>query len=472
MQIADRPPRPVFPAIPPAFLVAFAIMVFGSAFVGFAWAHALSDIRAYADRDNHDWFLDFARYGRPLIAPALSLAVAALMMLGFAELARRAGPARGDGLALRLGLAGSVVIFLCLLVSLYVNHWYVPRRPAGSAALMEDFWLWHQRVACTSALLSTAALLYAGRRLFLVQALAVPLVIATIFAYPVESVWELFHTRRPTGDDLWMGAFVDLVIDVGFATVMLFTLAALGRALPPTPVDVARSGEGLQRIGSALVARVLVLVVGAFLTIATIPSQSVGLARLMLSVIPACLLFASIALVTGMFQAAGLAAQLAPRLRLYAAGACTMVAFVADGIRAVSAYNLVATGGDSWARERTLGTLEVLPYAIPGLALAGMLLLLSAVNELRRWAPGARTDQQMVVNAGVAVTLFSVAAVVLLREASPPRADIGFYIMISILVAIANVAAQIAVARVCHRVAEEMREAPALPTAVIAPPRP
>jgi hypothetical protein len=91
---------------------------------------------------------------------------------------------------------------------------------------------------------------------------------------------------------------------------------------------------------------------------------------------------------------------------------------------------------------------------------------------MRRWAPERRTDRQMVVNAAVAVSLFSIAAVVLVRELAPARGDIGYFILVAILVAIANVFAQIAVARVCHRVAEELREAPGLPTAVIAPPRP
>jgi len=457
--------------VPPAFLVGLAITVFGGAFIGFAWAHGWSGNHSFTDRESHGWFFDFARYGRALLGPGVSLATAVLMILGFAELARRAG-AGPDGVALRVGLAGVVVIFLAGLSGLYLNHWYQPRNPGHTLNFVQDFWIWQQRVVCGAAVVATASLLIAGRRLFIVQALAVPFLLVTIFAYPVQSVWEMFHDIRPGNNDgIMTGVFIDVLIDVGFATLLLIVVGGLGRALPPAPVDIARAGEGLQRVGSALLVRVLILVVGAFTLVTTFGAQSVGLARMSAVVFPLGLLITSIALVTGIFQTAGLSAEGAPRLRLYGAGACTLVAFVAEGIRALIAYNVISRGiaSDTWGRQRALGMMETLPYLIPAVGLTGLLLLVSAVDRLRQWAPEARADRQMMINAGAAVALFSIMGVVVMREASPARSDIGFFIMVSILVAIASVLAQVAVARVCHRVAGEMREAPALPTAVVAP---
>ncbi len=456
--------------IPPAFMVGLAILVFGGAVISVAWAHGISDVRSYGDPEQHDWFLDFARYGRGLLGPGMSLSVSALMILGFAELARRAGPGV-DGIALRVGLAAVVALFLAVLANLYVSYWYQPRNPGHAKTFIEDFWTWQQRVVSGSAVIASASLLYAGRRLFIVQALAVPFLLATIFAYPVQSVWDLIHPTRSGPDDVWPGVFMEIMIEVGFATMLLIVAGALGRSLPPAPVDVARAGEGLQRVGSALLVRVLIVVVAAFTLVTTFGAQSVGLARLSAIVFPLGLVIASLALVTGIFQTAGLTAEGAPRLRLYAAGACAVVAFVAEVIRDIVKYNIITGRIDtsSWGGQQALGRMEVLPYFIPGVGLTGLLLLVSAVDRLRQWAPEARADRQMMINAAVAVALCSIIGVVVMREASPAKSDIGFFIMVSILVAVASVLAQVAVARVCHRVAAEMREAPALPTAVVAP---
>lgn len=456
--------------VPPAFVVGLAIMVFGGALMSIAWAHAMSTVGAIVDHEKQDWYYRFAHHGRAVLGPGLSLSIASLMILGFAELARRAGPGV-DGIALRVGLAAVAALFLAVLANLYATYWYLPRNPGHARSFIEDFWMWQQRVVSGSAAIASASLLYAGRRLFIVQALAVPFLLATLFAYPSQSVWELVHPMRRGADDVWPGAFMEVLIEGGFATLLVIIAGALGRALPPAPVDVARAGEGLQRVGSALLVRVLIVVVGAFTLMTTFGAHSVGLERLSLVVFPVGLLITSIALVTGIFQTASLSAEGAPRLRLYAAGACTVIAFVAETIRAIVKYNLATDRVDTsgWARDRAFGMIEVLPYFIPAVGLTGLLLLVSAVDRLRRWAPEARADRQMMINAGVAVALLSIIGVVVMREASPVRSDVGFYIMVSILVAIASVLAQVAVARVCHRVAGEMREAPALPTAVVAP---
>jgi hypothetical protein len=456
--------------IPPAFLVAMAVTVVVGAVFSLLVAYGFHE----RPSDNGGWVANFLRYGRSLLSPGFGLATASLMVIGFGELVRRAG--RGsDGIWLRIGLAAAVIILVSLLASLYMNHWYSARR-AGSKELwqtVETFFKWQQRIVAAAAVVLSGSLLVAGRRLPLVQALAVPLLIVTVFSYPIREVWELTHDRRPSSGDLWISSFVDIAIDLAFAGTLLAVLGALGRRLPPPPVDLSRAGDGLQRVGSALVARVLVLVVAAFTVVTTFASHSVGLAKIIATVFPLGLLLASIALVTGMLQAGGLTAEGAPRKRLYAAAVFTLAALVVEGLKAIALY-IALTGGTgedfdvSSRREYAEQVMATLPYATPALALAGLLCLLWGVHALRAWVPEARIEYTGITGAAVSVTVFSVLAVAILRwGASSPR-DLGVFVIVSLLVAIANVVAQLSVARACHRVAEAMRDSPALPTAVVA----
>jgi hypothetical protein len=462
------PPPPWYASAPPAFMMSVACTVIVGALFSFLVTYGLDDSGSLNSAGG--WLHEFIRYGRPMLSPGFALAAASLSMLGFAELVRRAGPGP-DGLILRVGWCAALVFVGSVLAGLYMNHWYAPRADARDLRdILEMFWKWQQRVGATAALVASGSLLLAGRRNPLVMGMAMPFLIATAFCFPYEMVWELTHETGSWGGDRWVATFIDVAIDVSFAVCLLMVTSALGRQLPPAPVDLARAGVGLQRVGSALVARVLVIVVAAFTMVSTFASSSLGLAKLITIVFPLGLLIASIALVTGMFQSGGLTAPGAPRKRLYAAAVFTTVALIAEGLKALAIYRSLPSQSDQWNgyAADTDRILAALPYATPALGLAGMLCLLSGVQALRRWVPQARIDETSIAGAAVSVSVFTVAAVVMLRwGASSPR-DLGAYVVVAILVAIFNVIAQLSVARACHRVAEAMLEAPGLPTAVVA----
>lgn len=455
---------------PAAFLVAAAFKLAVGILFALIVTYAFTERRG----ETAGWMIDFARYGRSLLAPAFGLGIAALWIVGFHELARRAGPG-ADGVVLRIGTAAAVTSFLAVLAALYIRHWYIPR--AGEAdgetleRAVESFWLWHGRVTPTAALVASGALLLAGRRIALVRGMALPLLITTAFAYPYRVVLDLSRGDVRSEADLW-GLFVtDVAFDAGFVVSLLVVVSALARALPPAAVDLVRAGDGLQRIGSGLVARVLLLVVATFTGVSTFASSSVGLFKVTATVFPLGLLLAGIAMVTGMLQAGALSAPGAPRKRFYAAAVLTTAAFVTEALKALAAYHRVVLAPDR-AEHFSGDNLEhfatALPYATPALALAGLLCLLSAVDGLRRWATEDAADPRPITSAAVAVTVFMIAGVMTLRWGVSEPNNVGVFVLVAILVAIFNVTAQLAVARVCHRVAEGMRDAPALPTAVIA----
>jgi len=87
------------------------------------------------------------------------------------------------------------------------------------------------------------------------------------FQFPPRAVVEMMGWTNPSALGRWLQLFLDTGFDVVFGGLLLTVVAALARTLPPAPVDRPRAGEGLERVGSALVARVLVAVVGVFLLV-------------------------------------------------------------------------------------------------------------------------------------------------------------------------------------------------------------
>jgi hypothetical protein len=470
MDVEMQPPapRPWREVVPPAFVISVATTVIVGALFSIVITYGHDSLRY--DRDPDTWLGEFVRYGRPLLSPGFALAAGVLSMLGFAELSRRAGPGL-DGTFLRIGLVAAAVIVGGMLVNLYMRNWWWPRSDDREALeTMQTFWKWYQRVGAAGALVCSGALLAAGRRHPLVQGLAMPFIIATAFAFPFEMVWELTHESDPSLRNLWLETFIDIAIDVSFAASLLMVVTAIGRSLPPPPVDLARAGDGLHRVGSALVARVLVIVVGAFTLMSTVGVRSPGLAKAMAVVFPFGMLLASIALVTGVLQTGGLASPGAPRRRFYAAAVLGTAALVAEALKAVAFYHHLSGLGEAARQVRFLDAerlLGALPYGVPALGLAAMLCLLSGVQAMRRWAPDARVTDGAISGAAISVTLFTILAVLMSRWAYSSPRDVGVFIIVSIMIAVANVIAWLSVARACHRVAESMRGAPALPTAVV-----
>lgn len=462
---AAVPPGPApRPTIPPAFVVALAIM--GLARGGFALLHAHA---ATSLPSQGGWLVELAGVGASLLWAGTTLAALALLGVGFTELARRAGPG-GDGVVLRIGAVAVAGLGLCTVVGLYVLHWWIPTGEATAAR--HETWrsiqTWLDRLPFVAALVASGALVVAGRRLRTVRLLAGPLLVATALRWPLSSLRELISYARPEDGELWTQAFIDLAIGVAFAGALFAVALALGRALPPARVDRVRAGQGLERVGSALVARVLILVVVAFTLVMTVGARSPAFARLAALVFPFGLLLAGLALVTGMIQAGGLAAAGAPRYRLYAATALTITALAIEALKAVAGYVLLRRGrGEGFPlSDRVESVAAALPYLTPTLAVAGLLCVLWAAAPLRRMS-GAGVDERGLRGAALALIACSGAALGLLRwaETGGVRSVTGF-VMLSLLIAVANIIALLAVARICHRVGEALRGAPELPTAV------
>ncbi|MBZ0230992.1 MAG: hypothetical protein K8M05_01455 [Deltaproteobacteria bacterium] len=465
--MSDAAPSPAQPAgAPPAFTIAVAVMLGVGTALSLVVAYAAT--RAGRPVDG-SWVQGLLFQGRSLVATATSFAVTVLMLVGFAELVRRSGPGR-DGLVLRAGLVALVVMLLSALAAAYMLHWWWPRGESSRerAETMDAFVRWRGRLVFAAALVASASLIAAGRRHRVVVVAAAPLLVFTALQHPIPWLHELVSFEDPSHGELWLQAAIDIWIRIGFCGALVATVSAIGAALPPAPADMVRAGQGLERVGSGLVARVIVILVSIFTLIMTVGAQSPGMQRVAGVLFPACLLVASIAIVTGMLQVGGLSAAGAPRKRLYAGAALTMSAMVIDAIKAVSLYLALRRGGedDAYVVERLKRVATALPYLSPVLALAGLWCVLSAAVVLRRMTPDARVDERGIRAAAASVTIFTAAAVALLRWVESGVKSPATFVIVSIVVAFANIVAQLAVARVCHRVGGAMREVAVLPSAV------
>jgi hypothetical protein len=458
--------------VPPAFVVAIVTMLIVGVGLSLFAAYASTSGRdSLSDRDG--WLFQFLIIGRSLLWSGAAMATTSLFAVGFAELARRSGPS-AEGHVLRAGMLAALAMLVLVLAGFYMGYWWKPRgeMSAEREASFESFWLWRQRLFFTVAMIASASVIVAGRRQPLVLALAVPLLVFTAFQYPTRWIAELVHVGRPDSDgEIWLQSFLEIGFRVGFCGSFMAAVTALATRLPPAPIDMVRAGQGLERVGSGLVVRVVVLLVAAFTLIMTVGAQSPSMARVAGVIFPTCLLVASLAIVTGMLQAGGLTAGGAPRLRLYAGAALSMMAMTIEALKALSLYMALRRGGgfgDSYSERYIQETAGALPYVTPALGLAGLLCTLSAAARLRRMVPEARVDEAGINAAAASVIIFTASGVALMRWAQSGVGSAGTFILLSILVAIANIAAQLSVARVCHRVGASMREQSGLPVAVAA----
>lgn len=458
--------RPPPAGVPPAFAIGVAVKLVVGVILSLFLAYVMSrpDFPAPGS-----WSFELFASGRSMLMVASGVAVSALFLVGFAELVRRAGPGR-DGLALRAGLVAIVGLLALGLASAYMWFWWHPRGEASAArvATLETFELWRARLALVAALVASAALVVAGRRQRIVLWLAAPLLALTALHHPSYWLDELLTFARPEGAQWWLQAAISIAIRIGFCGVFLAVASAIGAALPPAPADPVRAGQGLERVGSGLVARVIVVLVSLFTLIMTVGAPAPSMQRVAGVIFPACLLVASIAIVTGMLQAGGFTAAGAPRKRLYTGAALTMSAMVIEAIKAVSIYLALRRGDDDGAYlvDRLERTAAALPYLSPVLALAGLCCILSAAMVLRRMVPEARVDERGIRAAAASVTIFTAAAVALMRWIESGVQSPAIFVIVSIFVGFANIVAQLAVARVCHRVGGAVREVAALPPAV------
>lgn len=438
-------------SIPPAIIAALAIALVGDTAATLYQAHLLSTPDFSATRGGFD--------ALNLGALAVWLTVTLLIALGLGELS---GRLRGGAQTL-LVLATAVAAMALARPLMAIYTTYVDR-PGGK--WLHDYYLWSGRVSAVLWLASAgcmAAVL--ARRGPVGLAVAAALLVATAISHPFRTVagWLTFDHGH-----VWANAVLDLIYQWAYVAALGAAIYLIGRGTSPAPAEPVRLVTGLERIGTALVARVVIAIGVATFTLMAIGAKSPGLGKLLVTVGPVALLATAIAQVSGLFTAARDGAG--PRLRLVAAGALTLWSMTATACQAVAAYRVArdrwSRGDmDSWEREHLEAAASALPNLIPLVGLAGLLLLLSAIASVRARRPAVAASTPG--SAAAWVVGGTLAALFLQRYALRNVHDVGEFVMLTLVVAAANVIATIAVARCCHQTAWAFRtlEPDALPAA-------
>ncbi|MBK9032998.1 MAG: hypothetical protein IPL61_17290 [Myxococcales bacterium] len=441
-------------AIPPALLVMIILTMTTEVASALYQAHVLT-----SDRE----VLHAGRWEAVTLATMASWFT--LTLLVFAGLRELAARLRGtDRTLVTLAAVVAGLAMLRPLISLYLEYVDMPGyRWTHSYHLWSariSFGLWLGAAGCLAAVV--------GRRGPRGVAIAVALVVTTVIMHPLRTIsgWMMFDYGPA---HVWANAALSIAYDLAGAAALGATVFVLGdRASPPQPAP-DRIVHGLERTGAALVARVVIALGAAAFTVMAVGARSPGLLKLMVTVVPVALLAAMIAQISGMFAAG--AAGTGPRLRFVGAAALSTWALVATSCQAVAAFRVARDAWsrgsmDSWDRQRLAATATAWPYLVPLVGMVGLLLLLSAVASVRRARPSL--DASAPALAGVWLVTGTMGALLLQRWAlSGHVRGIGEFMMLTIVVAVANIVATVAVARACHKTAWALMldEPSALPTA-------
>lgn len=438
-------------AIPPALVVAFAVALIGDTAVSLYQAHL---------RSTHDYAAargDFAALS--LAGIALWLTVTLLIALGFGELA---GRLRGGARAL-MTVATAVAALALVRPVIAVYATYVD---APSPSWNHAYYLWGGRATCALWLLGAGCMgAIVARQGARGIAVAAALMLATLINHPLQTIggWLYFdHGHR------WANALLGTTYHWAYVAALAGAAYLIGREAPAVPAEPVRIIDGLERVGTALVARVVLAIGVATFTMMAIGARSPGLGKLLVTVAPVALLATAIAQVSGLFAAARDGAG--PRLRLAGAGALTLMAMTASACQAIAVYRLARDGWrrgemDSWDRDQLAAVATALPYLVPLVGLAGLLLLLSAIASVR-----ARRPTMTAASPGTAAAWLvcgTLAAIYLQHYTITHIRGAGTFVAFTLVVAAANVIATIAVARCCHQTAWAFRtlDPDALPAA-------
>lgn len=402
-----------------------------------------------------------------LAGSALWLTTTVLIAVGLGEAGRRS-----TGVDRNLFAAASfliAVVAVRALVSIWTSYLVRPEvetlRALGLWGTRVTFVCWLGASVCVAATLRRDTTLLVG--------LGAALVVGSVIAHPSRMVaeWILFDWQSAHGQR--NNAIVTALYEAAFATAVVATLVARFRAEPALPGDTVRVAAGVARVGSALVARVVIALGFAFTMMMAIGAKSPGLAKVGFVLFPGATVMATIALVSGLLQAAGEGgAPEPPRLRFTLAAGLSLGALVMTAIQSLASYRLAFRtlgGGDGgFERDDLAAQAGAFPYLVPGLALAGLLCLVSALSSLRAQR-GPQLGTADPTLAAVMLFAFTLAAVVMQRWMVSNTRDTGSYLLLFLAVAVANVIAQLAVARLCHKVAEGLVLDPTaeLPTARI-----
>lgn len=436
------PVQRLLAAIPPVLLIGFVIAIVGEAANGAYVAHLVGQ----RDHDPGGW------ERANLIGSMLWVTSTTMIALGLHEVARRVW-------IVERAAVQAAAILMWLVVARAVASIYVEYVATLERDTMRTYYLWGSRLSFVAWLGVAVLLAVALRRRAprIVVALAVALVVTAVLASPLRTVrdWVYFDSRAPS--DWWRNNVLSFVYGVAHGLAILLAVFELCRRDPPLPGDPLRVAEGLTRVGTALVARVVIAMGFVFAMLLALVAKSPGLAKLALVLSPVAALFATVAMITGMFQAGGNAgAPAPPRYRFALAGAFTLASLVVISIQAIAAYHLIAprSKGDYRIDHEPMQVIvAAFPYLGPAIALAGLLFLISALASLRAQR-GPVLGSADPGTAAALVISCSIGAVAVQRWAAGDGGHVGTYLVMLVVMSVASIVAQLAVARLCHKVAD------------------
>lgn len=430
-------------ALPPAMVVLVALTVVAAPALRLSQAHLATAADRLAMRDQ---------------ATALSLAglgwwLLSSLLIGvtYLELGRRR---RGADRALLWVAAG---VGLTAMVQPLVSAWfgYVDQ---PSLSTLREYYRWTSRIwfvlwvggaGCVAAALA--------RRGGAAAAVGAALVVVTALAHPLEAISDRLWPA-PTPANAWTTAALELAITSVGTALHLGAAYLLGKDAPASTGTPGQLLIGLERVGTALVVRVLAALGTGLFTMMAIGAKSPGLMKVVVTVVPLVLIGSLVAQVSGLFTAAGDAAG--PRLRLTAAGALTAFVTVVTSVQAVALFRVARDRWshgelDSWEVSRLTAAAHALPYLTPAVLLIGLGLLLSAVAAARR--PRPDLEPTTVTSTALLVVGGTLAALWLGRHAERHLGTPGEFLLLTVLVAACNVAALLALARLCHKTVWALR---------------
>ncbi|MBP8806233.1 MAG: hypothetical protein KBG48_11225 [Kofleriaceae bacterium] len=355
-----------------------------------------------------------------------------------------------------VAVGAALALIVPALADLYLA--YVDQLGPANAA---TYYRWSPRLELFGWLtLATALATIAGARGRRGAIAGTALVVLTVFAFPTPLILEpLTVEGSSTAARAWNPVFFT-VVRLGYFAALAATLGTIVRSTAPPAPSMEATARGLEQTGSALIGQVMIAVGTAALTLMAFGAKSPGLMKVVVTIVPIALVIVTAIQVSGTFSAAR--GQLAPR-RLIAAGALTLWVATAQAMRSIAAFRIARASWDGersldvFDRERLAAAAAALPYLTPTLAVGAMLLLLSATSAIRRHR---RLDDGAVVGAAVGFVVATAVSLALQHGMLAKVPSVGEFLVLTVVIAVANVVALLTIARLCHKTGWALRLEP------------
>ena len=429
-----EPPTPVAPAPVWPLFVAFAVFgalglatdllgLVGDPYGSGAWAARLQ-----------------------LIDAGLGLAYRVLLVMGAVELARRS-----TGRA-RLG-AQLVLVAASVMLAVLVAHRVVPfvvKDDWETYRTVTD-WLWRTTATCEIAL--AIGLVVAGWHVRTVRTLAVPLVLATIVAFPYRFIGELVYEAFQSG------GFKTLLVAraVTAAAARILAAVLVWKAVPLVAAQTggfARAARGFDHAAKSLFARLWLAAGGImlFLSFALSDRPDPTLIKVFLYGLPIAVAVVGVWLGIGVVAAAQMNVSLGLRLRTLVAGAAILWT-VGVQFWQVGAALQAVMGDHSFEGGREI--LEALTIAQPVIAAVALAMVGWSVYGLGQLSGNAELERSGTQAAlmSLACNLGAVLLLYLARDARTANMAIVTMLMATALA----IAALVSLARACRAAAAVCR---------------